>query len=288
MSTKNPALIEKLLRRPDTWRGHSQVFNQHKHIDTGYTELNQQLKDKGWPEGCLIEVCERNGGESAWHLFHPSMQRILYGDNGLTPAEAHNYCDNKAYNRCNDKADNKAERNPYVQTDVYIALINPPALPFPQGVMQRGIALNNILIFTPQDKRAFIACFVELSLSSACHTVMAWQNNFALSYTELRKIHLATQSQYGLYLLFRPQRYQQHNSPASLRMLVTPLADGLEVEIFKQQGNLHGYTVKMPIPVYWSDQPDHCALGDENLMGQQQKRANASTSSQHEAVIRKQ
>lgn len=70
-----PATIEQLLRRNDTWRGHSQCFVRQLTIGTGRRELDQMLLSQGWPLGSLIEVCQQKM-QAEWQLFTPALHEL--------------------------------------------------------------------------------------------------------------------------------------------------------------------------------------------------------------------
>ena len=68
----NPVSLEQLLLRDDVWMGHSQRFAPRSAVETGYTELDVGLLNRGWPLGSLIEVCQQ-GMQGEWQLFTPAL-----------------------------------------------------------------------------------------------------------------------------------------------------------------------------------------------------------------------
>ncbi len=211
-------LLEQLLRRPDVWRGHSNTFIKNdttKAIDSGYPKLNRALQHKGWPSACLIDVCQHyHAGE--WWLFHPAINHIIQ-----TSKAGH------------------------------IALINPPASPFISGLQQLNIDTHKIIVVQTQTTQEFITSFVELSQSPASPIVFAWPQQYAISYTQLRKLQLCSQKHMGLYVLFRPYRTKEQSSPAGLRFILQPNAHDLYIQIFKQKGKLRQSSFNLDIPRSW-------------------------------------
>lgn len=248
--TDNPSVtLEQLLRRNDLWRGRSANFAPQLALDTGYAPLNTALLNKGWPLGSLIEICQRNLSHSEWLLLTPALLATEAG---------------------------------------YIVLLNPPARPFAQGLIQAGLDLDRLLIVQTRNKADFLASFSELVRSDACDAVLAWQPSQPLSYTELRKCLLATADGQGLYVLFRAAQMQQQSSPATLRLFTDIQAGGLHVRIFKQKGVMQqqqSQAITLPLPQAWLKQLPHYLLDQVdtsreagNAMGQDMRRtANPGT-----------
>lgn len=237
--TKAPDL-EQLLRRQDIWRGHSRSFIKQSVISSGYEALDMGLQHKGWPLSCLVEVCQAFHA-CEWWLFHPGINQILQKSQG------------------------------------YIALLNPPALPFVAGLQQLEVDTRRLIIVQSNTAAEFISSFSELSQCQACTVVLAWQPKQALSYTALRKLQLSTCEQHGLYVLFRHAKAKTQSSPASLRLQVTPKADAVQINIFKQKGKLREITLALPTPAIWQALPLHRFLDgsqEEHAQAQPNKTTN--------------
>ncbi len=226
-------LLEQLLRRPDVWRGHSNTFIKNettKAIDSGYPKLNHALQHKGWPCASLIDVCQHyHAGE--WWLFHPAINHIIQASKGG-----------------------------------HIALINPPACPFISGLQQLNIDIHKIIVVQTQNAQEFITSFVELSQSPASPIVFAWPQQYAISYTQLRKLQLSSQKYQGLYVLFRPYRVKEQSSPAGLRFVLQPNEYNLHLHIFKQKGKLRQSTITLPIPETWAPLLPHRNLQTHTII----------------------
>ncbi len=219
-----PVDLEDVLARPDIWRGYTRGFAPQPAIDTGYTALNTELLCQGWPVSSLIEVCQQNLSHSEWLLMVPALLKTPGG---------------------------------------YIVLLNPPATPFCQALIQAGLDLERILIVQTSSKADFLASFLELTRAEACDAVLAWQPKQALSYTELRKCLLATADGSGLYVLFRPASLRQQSSPAGLRLLTEINAGNLQITIFKQKGLLQTQQprpINLSLPIIWQGLLPHQLL----------------------------
>lgn len=216
--SNNPQL-QSLLRRGDIWRGDSRRFVTQKSLDSGYGEINAALINGGWPLGALVEVCQPSlYGYSEWLLLAPALLQLNSG---------------------------------------YMVLLNPPALPFAQGLLQMGLDLNRLVVVQSHNKAAFLKSFVDLAHTETCKALLAWQPNQNLSYTDLRKCLLAA-SHSSLSVLFRHSRARQQSSPASLR-LHCQLQQQLELEIFKQKGVFikNNRPITVPLPEHLRPNQNH-------------------------------
>lgn len=226
--------LSALLRRQDVWRGHSQKFVNHESVDSGSETLNQVLVHKGWPRACLIECLQANYA-ATWFVFSSVFKHM--SKQGL------------------------------------VALLNPPAEPYALSLLQQGIDLDALLIVQTSNKADFIASFIELAKSPACVTLMAWQPQQALSYTELRKCQLASLESSGLAFLHRHEIALKQSSPATLRIRFSVQTTQLILEIVKQRGALAGSVVKLSLPDHWFSLEDYKYLDlhiDEPLYQQKQ------------------
>jgi protein ImuA len=155
----------------------------------------------------------------------------------------------------------------FVEIPGLIALVNPPAEPFSQALIQLGIDLERLVIIDIKDKQQFIASFIELARASV-GAVLAWQPDDSLTYTELRKCVLAAaDGGSGINALFRPAKAQQQSSPAALRLYIQLVPAGLEVTVFKQKGRLQMHEsrpITLELPSRWK-QPLAYHLLDGNV-----------------------
>jgi len=193
-----PVSLDSILCRDDTWRGESQHKQELTVIKSGYPALDTALNGGGWPIGGLVEICQSGFTQQEWLMFRPAL----------------------------------------MQTTGLIVLLNPPLIPFAQGLLVAGLSLERVRVVQATKPNDFVSCFIEVTRNTACGALLSWQPTQNLSYTELRKCSLAASEGNGLYTLFRPAGAQQQSSPASLRMLAGMRAQELSIAIFKQRGNL--------------------------------------------------
>ncbi len=210
--------LERLLCRPDIWRGQSRRFTAGTGLATGYPDLDQELLHGGWPPGALTEICQR-GFQGEWQLLTPALLSLETG---------------------------------------WIALLNPPGEPFSQALLQAGLDLDRLVVVEAAEKPHFLACYAELARTGGCSALLAWQPRDSFTYTELRKCALASSRDAGLRVLFRPSAAQRQNSPAPLRLFSQVTAGGLELTVFKQKGLLQRRQPRplvLPLPGEWQAYP---------------------------------
>lgn len=165
----------------------------------------------GWPERQLIEVCQAHGCHAEWLLLAPAL------------AGRAQLC----------------------------ALINPPAVPFAEGLRQAGVDSRWLWSVAAPGKREFLSALQELARAAAAGAALGWPPA-NLSYTELRKLQLAATEAGGLVVVFRPLRARRLTSPAPLRLCLQAGADALVIEVFKRKGLLAPQTVALPWPAVWA------------------------------------
>jgi protein ImuA len=205
--------LEQLLRRGDIWRGHSGHFVRQPVVDSGHPALNSLLLQGGWPQSCLMELGQAGLGQGEWLLLLPAL----------------------------------------LQAQGLVVLLNPPAIPFAQGLLQAGVDLERLLVVSAAAKADF---------------VVAWEPNRGLSYTELRKCHLASAEGRGLYWLFRPLARLAQSSPAQLRLRLLQGAQSLSLELLKQKGGHQSCLfrpIELPLPQDWQGFLPHARLGGAPL-----------------------
>lgn len=206
--------LDSLLKRKDVWRGYSQAFVAQEGLDTGFQDLNKALLSKGWPESCLIE-CAQSSFAGTWLLLTHTLRALFSDRNGV------------------------------------LVLLNPPAMPYAAELLRMGLSTHRLIVVHTKTKNDFIACFVEAAKAEACQMLLAWQPKQKLSYTELRKCHLATHEQSGVYYLFRHLSALSQSSPSSLRMSLSLHKQHLVLNLVKQRGAVAGQKLELPLPQHW-------------------------------------
>lgn len=149
-----------------------------------------------------------------------------------------------------------------------VILLNPPAIPFCRALIQAEVDLDRMVIVNASDKSHFVSCFIELARANV-GSVLAWQPEGNLTYTELRKCALAAGEGSGaLCVIIRPSGVQRQNSPATLRLYVQLIPTGLEVTAFKQKGFLQKHQpepIVIALPETWQPVVPYYALNQASV-----------------------
>lgn len=213
----NPVDLKKVLLRPDVWRGESYRFAKKQSISTGFEQLDTALLNNGWPLNQLIEVLQNTPGQGEWQLL------------------------------------SKAVQAPNMRAG-YIILIDPPEHLYLPGLSAMQVHQERILVVNPKSVSDAIYCFTTAAASHACIALVAWEST-SFAYKDLRKLQLSAVYGSGLCFLFRHSKKRAHNSPASLRLEINMLAEGIELAIHKQRGSFKQQRVVLDTPKDWQGKP---------------------------------
>jgi protein ImuA len=203
-------MLEQVIRRNDTWQGH-RLFDGHVNnhrvsansdchgvpgLATGYTSLDAQLQQGGWPLDSTIELLSDGCGLGAMGLFLPAMERL-------------------------------SEQGRW---QVFIA---PPYIPYAPLLAARGIDTRQILLVHPQNRLDLLWATEQALRSTTCSAVFSWLGAQDYLYSELRKLQLAAANGNSLAVLFRPNQAALNHAPSSLRL---QMREYRKVHILKQRG----------------------------------------------------
>jgi protein ImuA len=210
-------ILEQIINRNDTWRGRHSRFHYHepsansgRHepsgLATGYTSLDAQLDQGGWPLDSTIELLSDGNGLGAMGVFLPAMERL------------------------------SAQR----RWQMFIA---PPYIPYAPLLAARGIDTQQVLLVHPKNRQDLLWSIEQALRSTTCSAVFSWLGTHNYSYSELRKLQLAAASGDSLAVLFRPTEAARNHAPASLRM---QMREYRRVHILKQRGGNQHIDVDLP------------------------------------------
>ena len=226
-------VLEQIITRNDTWRGRQRRFhhhepsatsNSHSHngrphsgtgLATGYTGLDAQLDQGGWPLDSTIELLSDSNGLGSMGLFLSAMAQLS-------------------------------------EQKRWQAFIAPPYIPYAPLLEARGIDTRQILLVHPKNRQDLLWSTEQALRSSTCSAVFSWLGSHNYSYSELRKLQLAAAASYSLGVLFRPTAAAHNHAPASLRL---QMREYRKVHILKQRGGNQHIDVDLPTTEDVSGQP---------------------------------
>lgn len=210
-------MLEQVINRSDTWRGHERVFqapgvsaNSGRHTNqglaTGYSTLDTELQQGGWPLDGIVELLSDGCGLGAMGLFLPAMEQL-------------------------------SEQGRW---QVFIA---PPYIPYAPLLAARGIATEQLVLVHPKNREDLLWATEQALRSTTCSAVFSWLGAQDYRYGELRKLQLAANSSDSLAVFFRPNQVCGHHTPASLRL---QMREYRKVHILKQRGGNQSVDVTLP------------------------------------------
>ena len=209
-------MLDQVISRPDTWRGHNSYFkhhepanSEHHHGDslaTGYSTLDKALYQGGWPLGTSIELLSDGCGMGSMGLFLPVMEKL------------------SAQGR-------------------WQAFIAPPYTPYAPLLAARGIDTQQVLLVHPQNREDLLWATEQALRSGTCSAVFSWLGAADYRYSELRKLQLAAAGSDTLAVLFRANQAGHNHAPAGLRL---QMREYRRVHILKQRGGNQGIDVNLP------------------------------------------
>lgn len=208
-STHPSPELAALLGSGKLWRG--QQAAQVRARPTGHARLDAWLPGGGWPQAALSEVLHAEPGTGELGLALPLIAQLT-------------------------------------QRGQHVAFVNPPLVPYAPGLLQRGVALDHVLVVQPRsaagkgavDQHSESLWASEQLLRSGTAAVLVWAD--AASAQSLRRLQLAAEESGGQALLFRSLKRASEFSPAALRLAVRregSLAGGsgqAQVQVLKARG----------------------------------------------------
>jgi protein ImuA len=184
---------------------------------TGFATLDAELPGGGWPAAGLTELLLAAPGSGELRLLAPLLAQ------GLAQGGS-------------------------------VLCIAPPFLPYAPALRALCLTLERLLLVRPETL-ADAAWAAEQGLrSGACTAVLWWQAEVrspaAALATALRRLHLAAQEAGCPLLALRPAAARTQSSPAPLRLLLEPAAQGqLAVTAFKRRGPAMAAPLWLTLPV---------------------------------------
>jgi cell division inhibitor SulA/protein ImuA len=176
---------------------------------SGYPELDAHLPGGGWPIGSIAELMPELAGIGELRLVTPALVA-------------------------------------FARAGRYIAWIAPPLLPYAPALAGAGLPLERVLIIRTRDLKESLWATEQTLRCPLFGAVLGW----AASITDrnVRRLQLAAEAGGSLGILYRPPQAARELSPAALRLRLSPLVDGLMVEIQKVRGGRAGRQLRLSLP----------------------------------------
>lgn len=190
------ATLDALLQHPGIWRGGDCARVAVPSLATGFAELDVLLPGGGWPAGALTEIHAERAGVGELRIVMPAAARLT--------------CDGR-----------------------WLALVNPPHVPYAPALAAHGVALSRLLVISPQSAQERLWACEQALRSGSCGMVLFWPDR--LAEREFRRLTLAAEASGASGFLFHTGRAAQ-GSPAALRLAISGRGSRTVVEILKRRG----------------------------------------------------
>ncbi|WP_228124699.1 translesion DNA synthesis-associated protein ImuA [Glaciimonas soli] len=209
VSTMSAGAANAIAQMPNAlWRANEMATCRTSTLPSGFTALDGELPNAGWPKSTLIELLLQQAGIGELQLLKPTLSTLA-----------------------------RSQR---------IALIQPPHLP--HGAAFHGWGLRPESLFWMKAKSTADALWSaeQILKNGSCGALILWQNNIRTE--ALRRLNLAAQSGDTVFWLIRPISARQDTSPAPLRLALRPAFGGVSVDIVKRRGPTSEETLYIPLP----------------------------------------
>lgn len=187
--------VDTLLEHPQLWRGERRRWSGARGIPSGHAELDARLPGGGWPSGALTEILLPRPGIGELQLLLPALLRL-----------------------------NRERR--------WIALIDPPYIPYAPAWQACGMDLSRLLWVRPRSQNDRLWALEQAMRAGTCGAVLGWPEPGA-GFRELRRLQLAAEAGDCMGILFNPPQKADHATPAALRVRLEPDAQGVKVYLLK-------------------------------------------------------
>jgi len=200
-------LDDILQNNPLLWRGGEISKTKIEAISTGYDVLDEILPAGGWPINALVEVISPRWGIGELQLLLPALIQVSQQPRRL----------------------------------IWIA---PPFVPYASGLVNSGIAIEQVVVI-PMDKvAASVSWTMEKILKTqSCGIAMSWPKR--LQDKTIRRLQLAAEAGNSLGFLFRTVEVK--SSAAAIRIRINSVPTGLQVDVFKARGAGRFKSVILPL-----------------------------------------
>ena len=201
------ALLDQLMREARVWQASRQLDVTVATESSGYPALDQVLTGNGWPRGALSELLHPQPGSGELALLLPLMRCLS-------------------------------------QQAIPLLWIDPPHTPYIPALQREGVCTQQIILVHTRSDADFLWAFEQGLRSGVCDLVIGWSNR--LKPASLRRLQLAAESSDSIAVILRGIQFREANSPAALRLLLTPAARSVQVEVIKRRG---GWATGSPVPL---------------------------------------
>lgn len=202
LATTDSTLESLLKTQPSLWRGHEQ-HQQKETIATGFANLDHALPGGGWSPGTLTELLATHEGTGELSLLLPTLKNIT-------------------------------------QQRQWVAMVNPPHIPYAPALANAGIQLDRMLIVDTDNQKDTLWSTEQLLRAGIFTVVICWLGKTGTS--PQRRLQLAAETGSALAIAYRPANTAKDSSAAALRISLSGQSgnsksdNGMLLNILKSRG----------------------------------------------------
>lgn len=189
------AALDTLLHNAAIWRGSEHSRVESDSIASGFNAFDEVLG--GWPLGALIELVTRHEGIGEFSVLLPALARL-----------------------------SKDER--------WIALIDPPYIPYAPALFHAGIDLAKIVVIRVPGTADTLWAMNQALHSGACSAVIGWPAS--ITEQAIRRLQLASEAGQALGVYFARPGAAMRTSPVPYRLRIGGSIDNIRIEVLKRRG----------------------------------------------------
>lgn len=195
-------LLKNLIHDARVWQGHQHHKAVHRSEPTGFEALDAGPAPSGWPRGALSECLLDHHGIGELQLLLPLIRQLS-------------------------------------QMGKPVFWVNPPYTPYAPALAREEVALDQVVIIHTETADDMLWTLENCLRSPVTGLVMAWPEKS--SSRGIRRLQLAAEAGGNLCILFRAAHNARQNSPAALRLALTPAPQhALEITTLKRRGSWPG------------------------------------------------
>lgn len=208
--TRSP--LDQALRLPGVWRARDVALAEAPGVPTGWRDLDGKLPGGGWPRGALTELHVPALGVGELSLLAPALAQLS-------------------------------------QEARWLAFVDPPEMPYAPALVQRGFALERVLVVRTRSPRDARWSVEQLVRSGAASAVLAWLPDG--DERALRRMHAAAAGGPTFAVCCLAPARAPRTSPAALRIALRGLGRRhLELDVLKRRGSkLAPFAIDLAAPV---------------------------------------
>jgi hypothetical protein len=172
---------------------------------TGCAALDTVLPHGGWQSGTIVELMPIQIGVGEFQLLMPALARIS-------------------------------------NSDLHIALISPPYIPFAPALQRHGVRLERLLVVNAEKNADALWAAEQTLRCKSFGAVVAWPE--AIRDRDIRRLQLAAEAGRSVGFLYRPPVAAIDASPAAVRLKLQREASGhLQIDVLKCRGARSGFSL---------------------------------------------